>query len=52
MAVEGFNSRKTLARLSVTIITKKANMQLNALSHLKQKTSISLNNLRVGDWCE
>ena len=50
VAVGGLNHRKTLARSNVTIVTKKATMQPSALSHLREKTSIGLGDLRVGDW--
>ena len=40
----------TPARSSVTIVTKKAIIWINALSHQSQKTSTGLGNLRVGDW--
>ena len=48
--VEGLNSKKTLARSPVAIVTKKAIMQLSIQSHSRQKTSIGLSNLHVGDW--
>ena len=42
-------SAATLAKLSVTIVTKKTIIWINALSHLKQKTSIGHGNFRVND---
>ena len=50
VVVEGLNPKKTLARSSVTIVTKKATMQPSAQSQPKQKTSIGLDNLCVGYW--
>ena len=49
VVVEGLNPKKTLARSPVTIITKRATMQPSARSHPRQKTSIGLGDLRVGD---
>ena len=42
---------RTLPRSPFIIITKKTIMQIVALSHQSQKTSINLGNLRGGDWC-
>ena len=46
----GLNLKKTLARSSVTILTKKVTIQPSALRHLRQKTSNGPGNLRVGNW--
>ena len=42
-------STATPARLSITIVTKKAIIQTNALSHQSQKISNGLDNFCVGD---
>ena len=50
VVVEGLNPKNTLAKSLITIVTIKATIQSSVQSHLRQKTSIGLSNLRVGDW--
>ena len=48
---ENLGLRKTSAKLSVITVTKKNTMQPSVPSHPSDKTSVSLGNLRDGDWC-
>ena len=41
----------TQARSPVETVAKRNTTLTSALNHPSQKTSISLGNLRVGDWC-
>ena len=50
VAVGGLSPKKTLARLFITIVIKKATMQPNAPSYSKQKTSIDLSDLCLSEW--
>ena len=42
---------ETQAKSSIGIVAKKNITLTSALSHPSQKTSVSLGNLRVGNWC-
>ena len=49
--VEAEGLKKIPLRLFVIIVTRRVILQENAQSFRSQKTSISLDNLRVGNWC-